>query len=125
MLHKKDPEKFGDANHKPEIAVALGRFEVFVGWKPLPEIQQLLTTIPILQSRFTNSSEMKLTGETLKQVSGKFLSVSGTEIVEVFEALKKTPVKDFEMHTYIWELLPRLAEQYDKWIREIWWLCSP
>jgi hypothetical protein len=40
----------GDAIHKPGIAVDLGKFEVYVGWKPLPEIQfsskrlQLLTS---------------------------------------------------------------------------------
>jgi mannose-6-phosphate isomerase len=32
----------------------------------------------------------------------------------VYEALKKIPAKDFEKHTYIPSLLPRLAEQYDK-----------
>lgn len=113
-LHKKDPEKFGDANHKPEIAVALGNFEVFVGWKPLPEIQQLFTTIPILKSRFTNDPKTHFNGETLKQLVGKILSSSDEEIVQVYETLKKTPAKDFGKHTYIPELLPRLAEQYDK-----------
>lgn len=32
-LHAQDPEKFPDDNHKPEIAIALGKFEVFAGWK--------------------------------------------------------------------------------------------
>ncbi|KAH8818119.1 RmlC-like cupin domain-containing protein [Hyaloscypha sp. PMI_1271] len=96
-LHKKDPEKFGDANHKPEIA-----------------IQQLFTAIPILKSRFTKSSETHFNGETLKEVVGKILSASDEEIVELYESLKKTEVKDFGKHTYIPELLPRLAEQYDK-----------
>lgn len=113
-LHKKDPEKFGDANCKPEIAVALGKFEVFVGWKPIPEIQQLFTTVPILKSRFTKSSETHFNGETLKEVVGKILSASDEEIVELYESLKKTEVKDFGKHTYFPELLPRLAEQYDK-----------
>jgi len=52
--------------------------------------------------------------KTLKGVVGKILSASDEEIVEVYGALKKTPAKDFEKHTYIPELLPRLAEQYDK-----------
>lgn len=30
-LHKEDPEKYTDDNHKAEIAVALGPFEVFAG----------------------------------------------------------------------------------------------
>jgi mannose-6-phosphate isomerase len=113
-LHERDPEKFGDANHKPEIAVALGKFEVFVGWKPLPEIQELFTTIPKLKSRFINESQTRFNGETLKQVVSKILSASDNEIVEVYETLKKAPAKEFGKHTYIPELLPRLAEQYDK-----------
>jgi mannose-6-phosphate isomerase len=50
----------------------------------------------------------------LKEVVGKILSASDEEIVELYESLKKTEVKDFGKHTYIPELLPRLAEQYDK-----------
>ena len=34
--------------------------------------------------------------------------------MEVYETLKQIPVKDFGKHTYVPELLPRLAEQYDK-----------
>jgi len=40
-LYKKDPEKYPDDNHKPEIAVALSEFEVFVGWKPLGDLETL------------------------------------------------------------------------------------
>jgi mannose-6-phosphate isomerase len=34
--------------------------------------------------------------------------------MEVYDTLKNTPAKNFGNHTYIPELLPRLAEQYDK-----------
>jgi mannose-6-phosphate isomerase len=37
-LDEKDPEKFSDPNHKPEIAVALGEFESFVGFLPLSDL---------------------------------------------------------------------------------------
>lgn len=43
-LHAQNPSQFTDDNHKPEIAIALGPFEVFAGWKPLPSIQSLFTT---------------------------------------------------------------------------------
>ncbi|CAG8262823.1 unnamed protein product [Penicillium salamii] len=46
-LHAKNPEKFGDANHKPEIAIALSRFELFVGFKPLGQISELLRLNPL------------------------------------------------------------------------------
>jgi mannose-6-phosphate isomerase len=113
-LHKKESSKFGDTNHKPEIAVALSNFEVFVGWKPVPEIQQLFTTIPILKSHFTNESQTHFNAEMLKVIVGKILSASDEEITEVYETLKKTPKGSFGKHTYIPELLRRLTEQYDK-----------
>jgi len=113
-LHEKDPEKFGDANHKPEIAVALGKFEVFVGWMPLNDIQGLFTAIPILKSRFTNDGPMHFNGETLKTIVQRILSASDEEITEVYTALKDMPETKFGKHSHIPKLLPRLADQYGK-----------
>jgi mannose-6-phosphate isomerase len=59
-LHEKDPETFGDSNHKPEIAVALGEFESFVGFMPLSEVKELFTSIPTL-ARFVNWWEQEST----------------------------------------------------------------
>jgi len=42
------------------------------------------------------------------------LSMSDKEITEVYETLTTIPTKDFGDHAYIPELLPRLAEQYEK-----------
>jgi mannose-6-phosphate isomerase len=92
----------------------LGRFEVFVGWKPLPKIQELFLAIPILKSRFIPESPTHFDTETLKHIVGQILSASDDEITKVYETLKQTPASDFGEHAYIPELLPRLAEQYDK-----------
>lgn len=113
-LHKKDPEKFGDTNHKPEIAVALGKFEVFVGWMPLADIHKLFTTIPILKSKFPKAQGSQFGHEELKQTVWHILSASDEEIKEIYEKLKATPKENFGSHSYIPELLPRLAEQYSK-----------
>lgn len=59
-------------------------------------------------------SQTHFNTETLKGVVGKMLKASNSEIVEIYETLKKTPGKEFGKHSYIPELLPRLAEQYDK-----------
>jgi len=45
---------------------------------------------------------------------GVILSASEEEITKVYEILRKTEKASFGKHTYIPELLPRLAEQYDK-----------
>jgi mannose-6-phosphate isomerase len=53
QLHKKEPDKFGDTNHKPEIAVALGKFEVFIGFKPYSDIKELFDTVAFLSASLT------------------------------------------------------------------------
>jgi mannose-6-phosphate isomerase len=50
----------------------------------------------------------------VKGIVGRILSASDEEIIEVYETLKKTPAKEFGKLSYIPELLPRLAQQYDK-----------
>jgi mannose-6-phosphate isomerase len=103
----------GDANHKPEIAVALSKFEVFVGWKPLPEIQHLFMSISTLKSRFIQD-ETHFNNETLKKIVGQILSLPDEEIAIIYHDLRNVPTKAFGNHTYIPELLPRLSEQYGK-----------
>lgn len=93
--------------------MAHSKFEVFVGWKPLPEIKELFASIPAL-SRFTDNSQTNFNHETLKGVVGKLLSLSDDDVTEVYEALKNAPAKQFGKQTYIQELLPRLADQYGK-----------
>lgn len=52
-LQEKDPEKFGDPNHKPEIAVTLGEFKSFIGFLPLSNLEELFSSILTL-ARFIN-----------------------------------------------------------------------
>lgn len=42
-LHLNDPEHYPDANHKPEIAIALDRLTALVGFRPFREIQNTIT----------------------------------------------------------------------------------
>lgn len=111
-LHKQDPEKFGDANHKPEIAVALSKFEVFVGWKPLSDIQSLFTSVPVLTSKFLKSPSDTIDKETLKSIVHKILSLSDNEVKSIYDNLKDIPSNKFPNASYIPALLPRLASQY-------------
>lgn len=45
-LHARDPSKFVDANHKPEIACALAPFLGFAGFAPYANILKNITGIP-------------------------------------------------------------------------------
>jgi mannose-6-phosphate isomerase len=111
-LHKQDPEKYGDSNHKPEIAVALSKFEVFVGFLPLEQIQKLFTTIPVLKSKYPISGT--LDKEKLRDIVAKLLGSSDEEIVSTYKKLRGIDKSVFGDHAYIVDLLPRLAEQYEK-----------
>ncbi|KAI4239553.1 MAG: hypothetical protein L6R40_005498 [Gallowayella cf. fulva] len=111
QLHKKDPEKFTDPNHKPEIAIALGPFEVFAGFKDNKNIQALFSTLPPLE-RFLPSKDVNFDNELLKQVCYKILTASDKEIATTQEELAKTPKEKYGEQAYILDLLPRLQEQY-------------
>lgn len=113
QLHKKDPEKFGDTNHKPEIAVALGKFEVFVGFKPYSDIKELFDTVEVL-SRFSDRHQTHFDANNLRQVVRAILSASEEEVREIYARLRDTPTSKFHKHSYIPALLPRLAQQYSE-----------
>ncbi|MGC9523595.1 MAG: mannose-6-phosphate isomerase, class I [Anaerolineae bacterium] len=45
-LHALDPEHYPDTNHKPELAIALDGLTALTGFKPFPELQEVLTRYP-------------------------------------------------------------------------------
>lgn len=112
-LHHENPEKFADDNHKPEIAVALGKFEVFAGWKPNNDIESLFNTLEPLK-RFLPDQHARFDNETLKGICQSILEASDDVIRETQEELGKVPKESFGNQSYILDLLPRLQSQYSK-----------
>lgn len=45
-LHSKDPKHYPDANHKPEVAIALTPVELLYGFRSLEEIQEAFLSVP-------------------------------------------------------------------------------
>lgn len=45
-LHANSPENYKDANHKPELTVALTPFEAMCGFRPLEDIMEDITRVP-------------------------------------------------------------------------------
>ena len=111
-LHHKDPEKFTDDNHKPEIAVALGKFEVFAGWKPNNDIQKLFGLEPL--KKFLPDQHVHFNNETLKRICQTMLEASDEVIKETQEKLGKLPKESFGNDSYILDVLPRLQSQYSE-----------
>ncbi|KAM7193120.1 mannose-6-phosphate isomerase [Rhypophila sp. PSN 637] len=115
-LHAEDPETFTDANHKPEIAIALTPFEVFAGFKPAQEIQALFTQIPDLRQFIPESAQNSTNWDenSLRELVLTVLKATPETVKSVEAALQKADLSSMKKQTYIQDLLPRLQEQYSK-----------
>jgi len=112
-LHKKDPEKFTDDNHKPEIAVALSKFELFVGFKPLADLQKLMN-LPPLRQFIPKGDNQQFNDESVRDICGAMLTASESTVASVHDQLLKTSREDLGSQAYLLDLLPRVAQQYSK-----------
>ncbi|ROV91093.1 hypothetical protein VPNG_09935 [Cytospora leucostoma] len=112
-LHKQDPDQFTDPNHKPEIAVALSFFEVFAGFKALPELQSIFT-LSALTPFLPAVPVERWTNETLREVTRNLLKADEATVKHIEDALLKTPRSALKAVNaeYIHDLLPRLQDQY-------------
>lgn len=111
QLHEKNPEKFGDTNHKPEIAIALSRFEAFVGFKRLDEIAELVRLKPL--EAFVPEHK-NLDDEVLRQLCKSLLSLPPDTVSKTVTELQNSPLSEFGNDYRIPSLLRRLDEQYSK-----------
>jgi mannose-6-phosphate isomerase len=110
-LHKQDPKQFTDPNHKPEIALALSKFEAFCGFKPLDRIEPLFKMDPLKQ--FV-PSHTKFDDQVLKKTVNTMLKAEEKTVASVVDALTKLDKSSFGDDSYIPALIPRLADQYAK-----------
>ncbi|KAJ3578762.1 hypothetical protein NPX13_g1808 [Xylaria arbuscula] len=109
-LHEKDPENFTDPNHKPEIAVALSKFEVFAGFKPLDEIAPLFKLEPL--KKFGPNGSGEWTNETLRHATRELLKLDLKEVRALQTDLSLISRERYGISAYILDLLPRLQDQY-------------
>ncbi|KAF1836869.1 mannose-6-phosphate isomerase [Decorospora gaudefroyi] len=112
-LHSKNPDQFTDPNHKPEIALALGDFEAFCGFKALKDIHRLMQ-LPPLQPFLPEVKKPDFDDQTLKHVVKAMLTASDDTVRKTNDSLMQLPKEKFGEDSYIPELIPRLSEQYDK-----------
>ena len=110
-MHAKDPEKFTDENHKPEIAIALGPFEVFAGFKPNKDIQSLFDKLEPVR-KYLPGGQSGFHDETVKSICLNILNASDESIKETQMALQNLPRSTYGDQAYILDILPRLQEQY-------------
>jgi mannose-6-phosphate isomerase len=113
-LHAKDPDNFTDPNHKPEIAVALSKFEVFAGFKPLSEIAPLFNLPALREFVPQDTHTTQWTDKTLREVTRNMLKADEATVKRVEDLLLATSKADLgeARAAYIPDLLPRLQKQY-------------
>lgn len=111
-LHLQDPQKYDDAYHRPEIAIALSNFELFAGWKPLSEIEALFKLKPL---EGYVSSQQKFDEETLRQICKSLLSADSYTVAATIKELQDIPESQFGHDPYVPVLLDRLSKQFGEY----------
>ncbi|KAH8428562.1 uncharacterized protein LDX57_006258 [Aspergillus melleus] len=122
-LHAKDPHKFGDSNHKPEIAIALSHFELFAGFKPFDEISTIMHLPPLTRylpsqsnpSSSGSSTAPEINATTLRTISKTLLSLQPNIVAQTISELQSLPDTHFgPQNRMIPSLLTRLKNQYSE-----------
>jgi mannose-6-phosphate isomerase len=112
-LHEQSPDEFKDTNHKPEIALAVTKFEVFAGFRPPAEINNLLTSVPelseILETKEVpeSASKEEQTAVVKKMLSVCFDMKDSTPAYE--KLMKSSGLSKFSQEK---DLLRRAQEMY-------------
>jgi len=119
-LHKERPNIYKDANHKPEMAIALTEFEGLCGFRPLTEIQNHFRTVKPLCSLVGEDAAKALVEandeaytDGLKVCFTKLMQCDKDTIADKFLELTET-IKNQEDKDDLEKLFLRLGEQYPK-----------
>src|SRR6218665_1018012 len=104
-LHHDDPFHYPDANHKPELAIAITDFEAFCGFRPHEEIEFLLEHVPEFRKTVGENQAGKYViaeknRESLKELFSALMTAPEDLVKENLTVLKqrweKTVLKESE-----------------------------
>ncbi|XP_034031822.1 mannose-6-phosphate isomerase [Thalassophryne amazonica] len=124
-LHAQYPEHYPDNNHKPEMAIALTRFEGLCGFRPVEEILGFLKSVPEFHALVGNEAaeelrysvgDMARTKQALKKCFTRMMNCEKKSFVDQLNMLVKRVTeeaaagKDIKISNG--ELLLRLHSQY-------------
>ncbi len=62
-LHQASPEIYRDPNHKPEMAIAISRFEGFCGFRPYEEIRKFVLGVAELRALLGEEVVVAMNGD--------------------------------------------------------------
>lgn len=97
-LHSKQPNIYKDPNHKPEMAIALTPFTGLCGFRPLPEIRDILMNIkPIKTLAVDDSNDLNLLAANdelgLRNCYRRLMSAEKDTIGDCIESISKDYTK--------------------------------
>lgn len=110
ILHSNDPKNYPDSNHKPEMLIALTKFQALCGFRPCEEIKTHFDKIPELvklcEEKFTGDDE-----DSLKKCFNSMMKRDEIFIREIFEEFLKNS-KNYSIDSKLIELFNRLHTEY-------------
>ena len=119
-LHTSRPHIYKDANHKPEMAIALTEFEGLCGFRPLSEIQSHIINIPQLRHVVGENASKELLDSSsdsydkaLKTCFTKLMQCDKETIAKMFDELMEAIIEK-NSRDELDNLYLRLSEQYPK-----------
>ncbi|XP_074308304.1 mannose-6-phosphate isomerase 1-like [Silene latifolia] len=121
-LHLKYPKVYKDANHKPEMALAITKFEILCGFVGIEDLQKTLKSVPEISqlvgsvivdgiANITPQDGEENVKAALRQLFTQIMSASSHVIAEVLSQLISR-LRKKENLTSEEKLVLRLEEQY-------------
>jgi mannose-6-phosphate isomerase len=119
ILHQQNPKEYPDDNHKPEMAIALTKFECLCAFRPYQEIKEFIQTYEQLQilcgkdvceefAKADSSNEQLL----LKKLYSNLMQSSPTIISQCVDAHLKLISSASDSNIELSNLFQRLNKQY-------------
>ncbi|OGV78539.1 MAG: mannose-6-phosphate isomerase, class I [Lentisphaerae bacterium RIFOXYB12_FULL_65_16] len=96
-LHRRDPKNYPDANHKPEIAIALTPFRALCGFRPWEQIRADVVRRAALREFFGTDLGMAaghVPAARLRRLWSRLLTAPDAEVAGVLQKLTQTPAAE-------------------------------
>lgn len=111
QLHASDPNNYRDANHKPEMAIALGEFEALCGFRRAEVIASYAMKFEGFANLIGQEAVDKLreSGKEKEAIKFAFEKLMTSSSASLIEAFKLIPLNNYDP---ILSLFHRLNQQY-------------
>jgi mannose-6-phosphate isomerase len=124
ILHQQNPKEYPDDNHKPEMAIALTKFECLCAFRPYKQINDFIQKYEQLQilcgkqvceqfaSAISSNAESSIQQSLLKQIYSNLMQSSPAIISQCVDAHLKFISSTTDSNVELSRLFERLNQQY-------------